>query len=310
MEIKDYGEHISSPFLKKALKVHSDTRKFMGDFLKEERGFIEIPPVIISAITDPLNHPTNKSQVNVYGYKYEITKSMIFHKQIALHSLDKIFAFSPNIRLEPKERSKTGRHLIEFTQIDVEQKNATRENVMDLAEDLVIYTISKLIEKNSDIIEGLNRKLTVPQKPFKKITFTEAFREYGKDFETKLSERAKEPFWLIDIPLMEREFYDREDPKRPGILLDMDLIYPEGFGEASSGGEREFELDQIYKRIAKKGQTPDQFKWYIEFAKEFGLVKSAGFGIGIERFVRFITGAKRIEDVTLFPKAPGEYYPI
>jgi asparaginyl-tRNA synthetase len=310
MKIEDYGKHLSLPFLKKALKIHSDTRKFMGDFLKEQRGFIEIPPVIISGITDPLNHPTTKSQVEVYGYKYELTKSMIFHKQIALHTLEKVFAFSPNVRLEPSERKSTGRHLIEFTQIDVEQRNATREDVMDLAEDLVIYTLSSLMEKDSDILESLGRKLVIPKKPFKKVTFSEALEKYGDDFEEKLSRKAKEPFWLIDIHIMEREFYDREDPDRPGILRDMDLIYPEGFGEASSGGEREFELGQIYKRIDRKGQTPEQFKWYIEFAQKFGLIPSAGFGIGIERFVRFATGAKDVRDVTLFPKAPGEYYPI
>jgi len=310
MEIKDYKEKFSSPFIKDAMKIHSDVRKFMADFLKEQRNFIEIPPVIISAITDPLNHPTTKSQVEVYGYKYELTKSMIFHKQIAMHVLDKIFAFSPNIRLEPTERKNTGRHLIEFTQIDVEQKNASREDVMDLAEDLVIYTIKKVLEKDAAILDKYGRKLKVPSKPFKKITYKEAEGKYGADFETKLSKDADEPFWLIDIPIMEREFYDREDPARPGVLLDMDLIYPEGFGEASSGGEREYELDQIYRRIAKKGQTPEQFKWYIEFAKAYGLIPSAGFGIGIERFVRFVLGAKDVKDVALFPKAPGEFYPI
>ncbi len=310
MELEEYGKRLSSPYLKKAMRIHSDVRKFMADFLKEQRGFIEIPPVIISAITDPLNHPTTKSQIEVYGYTYELTKSMIFHKQIAMHTLDKIFSFSPNIRLEPTKRKNTGRHLIEFTQIDVEQKNASREDVMDLAEDLVIYTIEKILEKDADILESVGRVLKVPSKPFRKITYTEAVKKYGKDFETKLSKEATEPFWLIDIELLEREFYDREDPSRPGILLDMDLIYPEGFGEASSGGEREYELDQIYKRISKKGQTPEQFKWYIEFAKKFGLIPSAGFGIGIERFVRFVMGAKDVKDVTLFPKAPGEYYPI
>jgi len=310
MEIKDYKEKFSSPFIRDAMKIHSDVRKFMADFLKEQRDFIEIPPVIISAITDPLNHPTTKSQVEVYGYKYELTKSMIFHKQIAMHVLDKIFAFSPNIRLEPTERKNTGRHLIEFTQIDVEQKNASREDVMDLAEDLVIYTIKKVLEKDAAILDKYGRKLKVPSKPFKKITYKEAEEKYGADFETKLSKDADEPFWLIDIPIMEREFYDREDPARPGVLLDMDLIYPEGFGEASSGGEREYELDQIYRRIAKKGQTPEQFKWYIEFAKAYGLIPSAGFGIGIERFVRFVLGAKDVKDVALFPKAPGEFYPI
>ncbi len=310
MELEQYGKRLSSPYLRKAMKIHSDVRKFMSDFLKNERDFVEIPPVIISAITDPLNHPTTKSQVQVYGYTYELTKSMIFHKQIAMHALDKIFSFSPNIRLEPTERKKTGRHLIEFTQIDVEQKNASRDDVIDLAEDLVIYTIKKLLEKDSDILKSVGRDLKVPTKPFKRIAYAEALKNYGEDFETKLSKEAKEPFWLIDIEIMEREFYDREDPARPGILLDMDLIYPEGFGEASSGGEREYELDQIYKRIAKKGQTPEQFKWYIEFVKKFGLIPSAGFGIGIERFVRFVMGAKDVKDVTLFPKAPGEYYPI
>ncbi len=310
MQIEEYGKRLSSPYLKKAMKIHSDVRKFMADFLKEQRNFIEIPPVIISGITDPLNHPTTKSQVEVYGYTYELTKSMIFHKQIAMHALDKIFSFSPNIRLEPTERKSTGRHLIEFTQIDVEQKNASREDVMDLAEDLVIYTLKNVKEKDADILESVGRNLKIPSKPFKRITYTEAVKKYGKDFETKLSKEADEPFWLIDIELPEREFYDREDPSRPGILLDMDLIYPEGFGEASSGGEREYELDQIYRRIAKKGQTPEQFKWYIEFAKKFGLIPSAGFGIGIERFVRFVMGAKDIKDITLFPKAPGEFYPI
>ena len=67
--------------------------------------------------------------------------------------------------------------------------------------------------------------------------------------------------------------------------MDMDLIYPEGFGEAISGGEREFEIEKILQRVALKGQNPDQFKWFIETASG-GLLPSAGFGIGIERLVR------------------------
>ena len=309
MEIEEYGEKFASPFLKKALKIHSDTRRFMSDFLKD-RGFIELPPVIISGVTDPLNHPTSRSQIEIYGHIYELTKSMIFHKQLALHIADKIFAFSPNIRLEPEKRKTTGRHLIEFTQIDVEMRNTTREEIMDLGEDLVIYTMKKITEQDGDLLSSLGRKLKIPSKPFKKITFTDAYNEFSDKFEEELSKKAKEPFWIIDIPLKEREFYDREDPERPGVLLDMDLIYPEGFGEAASGGEREFELNQIYTRIAKKNQKPEQFKWYIEFGKKFGFPKSAGFGIGIERFVRFITGAKRIEDVTPFPKGVGEFFPL
>jgi asparaginyl-tRNA synthetase len=85
----------------------------------------------------------------------------------------------------------------------------------------------------------------------------------------------------------------------------MDLIYPEGYGEAVSGGERENEYERIKYRIHKKGQTYAQFKNYLKCAKE-GLPPSAGFGIGIERLTRYICGLERIEEASLFPKIPGK----
>ena len=119
-----------------------------------------------------------------------------------------------------------------------------------------------------------------------------------------ISKTHKEPVWIIDIPLESREFYDKEDPEKPGFLKDMDLIYPEGFGEALSGGEREYEYKRIKERILKKGQKLSQFKKYLELAKD-DLPASAGFGIGIERMTRFICGLQRIEEASLFPKIPG-----
>jgi asparaginyl-tRNA synthetase len=101
-----------------------------------------------------------------------------------------------------------------------------------------------------------------------------------------------------------REFYDREDLERPGTLVDMDLLYPEGFGEALSGGEREHTLTRIMERIERAGLEPEDFELYLEFAKR-GIPSSAGFGIGMERLTRFVCGLKRIEKAALFPKAPG-----
>ena len=115
----------------------------------------------------------------------------------------------------------------------------------------------------------------------------------------------KEPIWIVDMPLKNREFYDKEYVNKPGYLKDMDLIYPEGYGEALSGGEREYEYELIKKRILKKGQALTQFKKYLELAKG-DLPPSAGFGIGIERLTRFICGLKRIEEASLFPKIPGK----
>jgi asparaginyl-tRNA synthetase len=230
---------------------------------------------------------------------------MIFHKQIIVQKFPRIFTFSPNIRLEMPEKARTGRHLLEFTQLDLEMKGATREDLIKLGEDLFIHTMGKVIEKHSQDLHGLGRTLRVPVAPFRRYRYEEAVEKYGPEFEAILSKEASDPFWIVDIPLKEREFYDRESDVSPGILNDMDLIYPEGYCEALSGGEREFDLDKILERIQKKGQTYDQFKWFLEFARE-GLELSTGFGIGIERLVRYICGFERIEDVHPFPKVPGK----
>lgn len=289
-----------------AVKIGSKVRKILSDFLLE-RGFVEIPPVIISPITDPLAHPVFDGEINYYGNKYYLTKSMIFHKQLALLSLEKIFCFSPNIRLELKDLEKTGRHLAEFTQLDLEVRNASREDVMELAEDMLIHLFKKLREECKEELEILGREIKIPSKPFKRISFEEAYNKYGKDYEEMLSKEEKEPFWIIDFPKWKREFYDKEYEDRKGWLVDMDLIYPEGFGEALSGGEREYEYERIVRRMEEKSMNLQAFYAYLQIARIAKFYPSAGFGIGIERLIRYICGFEDIRYTTLFPKIPGKY---
>ncbi len=101
-----------------------------------------------------------------------------------------------------------------------------------------------------------------------------------------------------------RGFYDREDPDRPGVLRDFDLVYPEGFGEAISGGEREFQLERVLARIRSNGEDPGAYGWYLEMLGE-GVPPSAGLGIGVERLTRFVCGLEKIWEAVPFPKVPG-----
>jgi asparaginyl-tRNA synthetase len=304
-KVADYHyTRLTSKEMQTAMKVHTHVRRYMGDFLFKE-GFVEIPPVILSPLTDPLNHPTLDPVLTCYGHKYQLTKSMIFHKQLALLSQEKIFCFSPNLRFECEDKAESGCHLFEFTQLDLELKDAPREVSMDLMERMYVGLMQYCKEALSDELAWLKRTIPVPTQPFKRVSYTEAKEQYGPDFEDVLSKEATEPFWIVDIPLLDREFYDREDPEQEGILRDMDLIYPEGFGEASSGGEREFEYDRIVERIHKKEQDTKDFSILLEMASK-GLVPSSGFGIGVERLVRYICGFERIEDAALFPKVPGK----
>ena len=252
-----------------------------------------------------LSQPTIPKDVVCYGKRYHLMQSMIFHKQIAMRSLEKIFIFSPNIRIEPLDQRKTGRHLFEFTQLDLEIRNASREDVMDLCEELLIDVIQTVKKDCKKELSFLGRELRIPKRPFEQIRYEEAYKQYGEDFESVLSKMHKGPVWIIDIPIKKREFYDREDPDKHGFLRDMDLIYPEGYGEAVSGGEREYQYERIKKRILQKGWNLSQFREYLQLAKN-DFPPSAGFGIGIERLTRFICGVERIEETTLFPKTPGK----
>ena len=303
-ELVEYHlKRLGTEGLRHTLKIQSEILKAAGDYLRQE-GFIEILPVIMSPVTDPLRHATGKAEVEYYNDRYQLTRSMILHKQIALLAQDRIFAFSPNIRLEPVELADSGRHLAEFTQLDLEVKGANRENVITVGEGLLIHILSEVKERCAKELGFLGRDLRVPPSPFKRITYGEAYSLYGGSFEVVISQQSQDPVWITDMAIEAREFYDREDPERPGTLVDMDLLYPEGFGEALSGGEREHVYERITKRIERAGLDPEDFGLYLEFAKR-GLSSSAGFGIGMERLTRFACGLKRIEEAALFPKVPG-----
>ena len=115
--------------------------------------------------------------------------------------------------------------------------------------------------------------------------------------EKTISDHFSEPFFIIKYPKGSRGFYDKNDE---GFLLDFDLILPEGFGEVSSGSEREYE----YEKIKKKLDSIEGFDLYLKVIKR-GIKPTAGFGVGLERLTRFICGLDSVWEATPFPKIPG-----
>ena len=286
------------------LTIKSEIVRSAGEYLRRQ-GFIEILPVLLSPITDPLHHETYDGQVDYYGAPYQLTKSMIFHKQMALRTIPKIFCFSPNVRMEPAERAGFGRYLAEFVQLDLEVREASRDEIMDLGEGLVSAVFEAVLAVCGNELESLGRELSIPARPFTRFAFDDAAERFGEPFDDALSATLDDPAWVIDFPRRVREFYDREDPDRPEVLLDMDLMYPQGYGEALSGGEREFEHDRITDRLSRDAIPTAKFARYLDEVRR-GVPRSAGFGIGIERLTRFIAGLDHIEDARLFPKVPGD----
>ncbi|MFX1283790.1 MAG: asparagine synthetase A [Promethearchaeota archaeon] len=286
------------------LRVQTEALMAIHEFL-HQKGFLQLMPVILSPITDPLSHPVYEAYIDYLGQRFQLTKSMIFHKQIAIASLnvDGLYIMSLNVRLEISDLQNSEKHLVEFTQLDIELKEATANEFMSLIEDLIIYIIFKVKNSCRAELEKMGINLHIPRKPFNVYCSWDLQEKYGSDFGSQISFLEKDPFWITDF---EREFYDRENPRRKGHYINYDLYYPEGFGEALSGGERDYEYETLMRKIKERKQDYKQFESYLRLSKQRKLVPSAGGGLGIERLIRFLTKRKHIRDVTLFPKVPGK----
>jgi asparaginyl-tRNA synthetase len=302
--------------MKSVLKIQDGILSAIREILRK-KGFIEILAPIIGPVTDPGIRGAKQASVDYYGTSFKVMSSMILYKQMAVSSLEKIFAVSPNVRLEPTASIATGRHLAEFRQVDLEQANATYKDVMGIAEHLIQHVCKRILKSYAEQIGMLDRRLKVPTPPFSKLTYEEALDmlaaqgfnvEYGREIpwteEKALSAMFQEPFFITDYPITARGFYDREDPERPDILKDFDLLYPEGFGEAVSGGEREHTFKGVVQRMQMTGQDPTAYQWYLDMLED-GIPPSAGFGIGVERLTRWICGLRTIWEAVPFPKVPG-----
>ena len=307
---------VRHPKMKLVLKVQDQILTSLRDFLRKQ-GFTEILAPIIGPATDPGIRGAKQVSIQYYGTPFKIMSSMILYKQMMVSSFEKIFALSPNVRLEPLESAKTARHLAEFRQIDLEMAYASYDDAMDLAEGLLMSVVRDVRRNCGEEMKGLGRELKEVHGPFKRLTHKQAVElsrsngymvsyveEIPWDAEVALSTMHDRPFFVYDYPLVSRGFYDRENPNRPGILRDFDMLYPEGFGEAISGGEREHTYEGVLKRMKLTGVDPEEYGWYLQMLKE-GVPHSVGFGIGVERLTRWICGLKTIWEAVPFPKVPG-----
>ncbi|MET1159891.1 MAG: asparagine synthetase A [Thermoprotei archaeon] len=284
------------------------------------RGFIELLPPMISPTSDPGLRGAKRLKTKYYGVEYELTSSVIMYKQLSVAVFEKVFFTARNIREEPVKNAETGRHLAEFTQIDIEWGLASTSKVMSLAEE-ILREVSEIISNEYNwLIEsiGLRREPVVFETPFPKVTYDEALsiaRKLGYDVEwgKELSFEAEKaiamyynvPVWITNFPVTSRGFYylPLEDDSRYND--DFNLILPEGYGEVVDGGAREYRYEKLVKRIKAMGEDVKRYEWFLELVKQGAIPPSSGWGLGLERLTAYIAGHKHVVYATPFPKLPG-----
>jgi asparaginyl-tRNA synthetase len=250
-----------------------------------------------------------------------LTQSGQLYNEANAMALGRVYCFGPTFRAE---KSKTRRHLTEFWMVEPEMAYADLDDVMNLAEDLVVSVIARVLETRRRELKVLERdtaRLEAVQKPFPRMSYDDAVRtlqakglpiQWGGDFggpdETALSEGFDRPVMVHRYPAEVKAFYMKPDPARPELALGVDMLAPEGYGEIIGGGERLADLDLLLKRIDEQKLPRDAFEWYLDL-RRYGSVPHGGFGMGIERVVAWICGLEHVRETIPFPRMLYRLYP-
>jgi asparaginyl-tRNA synthetase len=261
-----------------------------------------------------------------FGKETNLTVSGQLEAEIFALSHRNVYTFGPTFRAE---NSNTTRHANEFWMIEPEMAFADLKDDMDVAEDMLKYIIKFVLENapeemdffNKFIDKGLLERLdNVLNSEFGRVTYTEAIEllekankkfsypvKWGIDLQTEherylTEEIFKKPVFVTDYPKEIKAFYMRMNDDNKTVAA-TDLLVP-GIGELIGGSQREDRLDMLEKRIEELGLNKEDYWWYLELRKYGGTIH-AGFGLGFERAVMYLTGMSNIRDVLPFPRTPG-----
>jgi asparaginyl-tRNA synthetase len=250
-----------------------------------------------------------------------LTQSGQLYNEANAMALGRVYCFGPTFRAE---KSKTRRHLTEFWMVEPEVAYASLDDIIDLAEGLVVSVVERVLERRSRELKTLERdtsKLETVKAPFPRISYDEAAKllkekglpfEWGGDFggpdETALSESFDRPVAVHRYPSDIKAFYMKPDPARPEVALCVDVLAPEGYGEIIGGGQRLDDYDLLLQRIHEHKLPQEAFEWYLDL-RRFGSVPHSGFGMGIERVVAWLCGLEHVRETIPYPRMLYRLYP-
>ena len=229
-------------------------------------------------------------------------------------SFGRHYNFGPCFRAE---KSKTRRHLTEFWMVEPEIAYCEIEEDMQWAENLLIYIMNQVLDNRLDELNTLERDIDILKKvkgPFPRVSYTECIDmlqkdgfkiQWGDDFgspeETHIANQYDCPVIVHRFPSDIKAFYMKRDPKNEKVVLGMDILAPEGYGEIVGGSERETDIDILIERIKEEKLNQSDYDWFLDLRK-YGSVPHSGFGMGLERVVAWICGLSHIRETIPFAR--------
>jgi len=292
------------------LKVRSAVFGAIDEFFRK-RGYYETQSPIFTPTS--CEGGSTLFEVKYFGDKAYLTQSWQLYAEAVMFALEKIYCIAPCFRAE---KSRTARHLTEFWMAEAEAAWLEFEELLKLEEEFISFLCQRIAEQCSEELKLLGRDpadLLKIKPPFPRITYDEAVAllkkdgvefEWGADLRTleeeQLMKHFDKPLIITRYPKKIKAFYMKEDPSNPSVVLCADMIAPE-VGEITGGSERETDYGKLVKRIEESGEKIEHYQWYLDLRK-YGSVSHSGFGLGVERFIRWICKLESIRDTIAFPR--------
>ncbi|WP_186577775.1 asparagine--tRNA ligase [Aquibacillus kalidii] len=301
------------------MKIRNEIIRATYNYFNES-GYVKIDPPILTG--SAAEGTTELFHTQYFEEEAYLSQSGQLYMEAAAMAFGKVFSFGPTFRAE---KSKTRRHLIEFWMIEPEMAFMDHEESLQVQEQYVSYIVQSVLDNCKLELNTLDRDLTkleAIKAPFPRITYDDAIKllkekgfediEWGEDFgaphETAIAESFEKPVFITHYPAAIKAFYMKPDPERPEVVLCADLIAPEGYGEVIGGSQRIDDLELMEQRYKEHNLTGDAYQWYLELRK-YGSVPHAGFGLGLERTVAWISGVEHVRETIPFPRLLNRLYP-
>ncbi len=299
-------------------RIKAETLRALRAFMEQDDVLEVTPPILTGNAAEGGAEAFAFDYFGRPGYLGQ-TAQLYLEAMIAPH--ERVFALTPSFRAE---KSRTTRHLTEYQHIEVELAWCDFAGLLDFVERMFAFVCHRLAEQCAKDLESLGRppaELAAIAPPFPRMTYTAAIDrlraegfpvEWGSDLGTA-EERAltvgeRRPLFVTHYPRAIKAFYMLQSADDPRTADAADLLGPEGYGELVGASCRETRIDRLEERLRQVGADPATYDWYLDLRRH-GNVPHAGFGMGIERFLRWALRREHIRDTTPFPRTPSRHTP-
>jgi len=301
------------------LRIRSELEQAINDFFYA-REYVRIDSPILTPAACEGTSTLFETQYTEEEKAY-LSQSGQLYLEPAAAAFGKVYCFGPTFRAE---KSKTRRHLREFWMVEPEVAFMEIDGLMELAEEFITELVARVLDRCQEDLKRLERdtsKLESVKKPFPRFNYRDAVEilkkkgfdvkfgdDFGGDEETALASDFDRPIMITRYPVSIKAFYMQPDPKDPEVVLGLDMIAPEGYGEIIGGSQRIHDHDLLLRRIQEHQLPVEAFQWYLDLRK-YGTFPHAGFGMGLERVVAWMSGVPHLRETIPYPRMLYRIYP-